>query len=722
MSCFSFFMLISRVKNIAHAILEVVMPSILEDLEILPNGSQGDVVLKLGEEAISLSSFDSRVSFAVYLEEDSFPTNTFGYHFINIDDTGVGLGRNIENELPEIYWYSPKKCILLSGDVVANKLANLTVITPCVVLHNITFSNIDILSVTNKALLSLEQDAPMLSGVLGTGPAFLYGIGTTDKLGTKEFASDFSNLYIFQRNSFEVLKINCTGNVRHYGTLEILDRVLVDVGSGVYTLFQQGILKSNSLHLNSTNAIRNYGVLRANLAKIHSKIFENFREVEVNGTLSILGNQLSNQGSVHFATCYLRIEKLISNYGIILANSGLTTIEMSDIGEIHNLENAFVTLNGGAIIKTYANSLIATFRNFAGRVNITGDNNIIKIHRIDNLANKGEITNKVVSCHPVDRYSCSQEEQIINFVNPAFFEIHSNNNTLSITAISNDNSLFLVEGNTSFSDTPDISNVALSLTKTGTYNSDAWQRCKEVWRFKGVHSGYVDKCSCVGVNDRVANAEQDAINFDIGVLTWTGDSCTTSSSKTHVYKTYPSTVAFVDVGIIAMEGISNYNVQKADVPKLLSNFKTETNALTVYGHSDSVIIPTTILDLFQSINSQGYEISMLNPAMNVRFAYEDSILWQTSFAYNQYVNTFTERALATVADTAMVQYLFANQYYINTALRGTKFLLYLLGVDSQEIEKIIGTPDYEHLMLKRSIFLKQEEFIYLDQYVMMSKN
>jgi hypothetical protein len=50
-------------------------------------------------------SFDQRVSFAVYLCEDSFPTKIYGYHFTNDEEQNGVLGREISNELSEIFWY-----------------------------------------------------------------------------------------------------------------------------------------------------------------------------------------------------------------------------------------------------------------------------------------------------------------------------------------------------------------------------------------------------------------------------------------------------------------------------------------------------------------------------------------------------------------------------------------------------------------------------------------
>lgn len=104
--------------------------SIPEDLDFLPSGPQGNILVHFNEETISLSSFETPVSFAVYLVEDSFPSNTYRYHFTNIEDPNTVFGRNIENNLPEIFWYSPKKCIVLSGLISTSVKANLTIVAP----------------------------------------------------------------------------------------------------------------------------------------------------------------------------------------------------------------------------------------------------------------------------------------------------------------------------------------------------------------------------------------------------------------------------------------------------------------------------------------------------------------------------------------------------------------------------------------------------------------
>ena len=137
--------------------------AILGTLEVLPDGPYGDRVITLDDESISLSDFNNKVSFAVYLDDDSFPTKTYGYHFTNVEEHGSFFGRNIENELSEIYWYSPKKCIVLSGLVSASIKAHLTIVSPCVIGHEVTFKNIEQVTLIDRIIEELSVSGPQYS-------------------------------------------------------------------------------------------------------------------------------------------------------------------------------------------------------------------------------------------------------------------------------------------------------------------------------------------------------------------------------------------------------------------------------------------------------------------------------------------------------------------------------------------------------------------------------
>lgn len=180
--------------------------SIGEMVGVLPDGVDGDALLRVGNETIHRSLLDTHVSFAVYLSDDCFPKKTYGYHFVNIEDAQSVFGRNIENELSEIYWYSPKKCIVLNNEVHASKYANLTIISPCIIINNFTVSNIDILKLDNHILQSLFPEAPaFLSTSVST--VLINGMGKDNSLGVKNFVVNNSNLYFCYKNSFETLGI-----------------------------------------------------------------------------------------------------------------------------------------------------------------------------------------------------------------------------------------------------------------------------------------------------------------------------------------------------------------------------------------------------------------------------------------------------------------------------------------------------------------------------------
>jgi hypothetical protein len=151
------------------------MLSLPEDLEILPDGPMGDIILKLQNEIISISLFDMQVSFAVGLGDDCFPGKTFGFHFTNIEKDKAAFCRNIENELSEIYWYSQHKCIVLSGKIAASARANLTIISPCIVGYNVSFENLDQIKLVDRVVEDIEASGPLYGKKFG-GRAILSNI------------------------------------------------------------------------------------------------------------------------------------------------------------------------------------------------------------------------------------------------------------------------------------------------------------------------------------------------------------------------------------------------------------------------------------------------------------------------------------------------------------------------------------------------------------------
>ncbi len=208
------------------------------------------------------------------------------------------------------------------------------------------------------------------------------------------------------------------------------------------------------------------------------------------------------------------------------------------------------------------------------------------------------------------------------------------------------------------------------------------------------------------------------------------DSCILFEQKSFVYKSYPSTVAFTDVDVARLSGLSNYAVAKSDLPNLLDQFKDNSNALVPYDLKSQEIeeFKLSAIDMMNNLRKEGYEIRLDN-VFNFGGQSNQEARFLRYF-FEQYnpgiykVNTPNQLAIGDgscvdscalagdgtglVASGGLVtNYIFESIFELpGMKQKGTAYLLKELGYSTGDIIQILADPDYEHEVLKRAIFDK----------------